>query len=362
MRWVIAISLAIVAIASMAAGSCLNFFVQSGEPVVVSQNSVAGVRVGVTNICDSADFNISVNSDFPASIEPNHFRLRERGTQELILSLSPGGTSPGIHEVKILSSNGEEKSIFVKVLKGGNPLVLHAPTSISFREGEKVSFWVVVENKGNTTLSNVVVMFERDGRKGFYDTPLSLQPGERKAVKLNLGDLKLGVYDFTVKAFTGDISTTRVVTVKEEPTYVPVSTIINLRETSDGYVVEYTITNNADKELKDVFVTIEDAPSDWEVISPPPFDLKPNESTSVELVLKHGDQPNANVTISVYSGLSLVYEEGLEINQARLHGITGLFLKGTALSWGLFFLLLAGVAYLIYLHREKLMRRLSSKA
>lgn len=362
MRWIIAILVATLALPSMGMASCLTFFVQSGEPIVAYQNSIRGVKLGVTNVCNSNNFTLSVSSKFPASIEPSQFWLRERGTQDLILTLSPGDIDPGLYVVTIRSSKGDEKNLVVKVEKGENPLVMYAPSSISFREGEEVSFWIVLENKGNITLNNVVVMFEREGRKGFYENPITLQPGERKSVKLELGDLKIGTYDFRVKAFSGSVSFTRIVRVNVEPAYAPITTMSNVRETKDSYVIEYTVTNNGDKELKDLFVTVEDAPPEWNVISPPPFDLKPNDSTSVEVILKHDGQKEANVTVSIYSGPVLIYEEGIEITSVRLHGVTGLLFGGNAVGWGLFILLLIGIAYLLYLHKDKIKRYLPTGA
>jgi len=289
------------------------------------------------------------------------------------LVLAPGGIEPGIYEVIVEAKAHNETvkgSFAVKVKEAGNPLSLKCPTVVSLLEDEPHVIWVVVENNGNAVLNNVVVFSEEGGEKKFHDSVLSLSPGERVSIPLRLGYLSKGTHEVLIKALSGEYSFTRSVTVNVASRGEVVSTAVSVEETNDkgGYIVEYQVTNHGDEELKDLFLTVEDAPPGWDVISPPIFFLAPDETKTVELILQHGGKPEANVTISLYSRSVLIHEDPLELSLARIRGVTGLFglpVEDTV-DLGLLLLLFALIVYFGYTEYKnpyfvpKIKRRLGS--
>lgn len=347
MRFVMVFALVFLLAGAMA--DCVEMRVQGPSVHSVDQFSSRAVRVGITNYCDDADVSLSVDADFPVVLDRDYFSLSWGETEYFYLTLSPMNAK-GIHEVVLSADNGVDvfdEIVAVKTEEKPAPLTIFAPTIASFNEEEVPVVWVSLNNRGDVVLNNIVLVAEVGDKKVFYDSFLSLDSGERDSIRFSLGDLGLGSHDVEIRALAGDFSVERSLTVKVNPASVPVSTVANVRGVDGAYVVEYTVFNNGN-DLENLFVTVEDAPSSWNVISPPVFDLAHNESESMEVILEHDDIDSANVTVSLYSNAMLLTEEELELYPTMAFGPTGFFLVGSSLGWGIVFFVVVGALYFVF--------------
>ncbi|MCD4740823.1 hypothetical protein K8R43_06640, partial [archaeon] len=216
---------------------------------------------------------------------------------------------------------------------------------------EEPAVWVKLENKGEVSITNIIVYVEEEnGKEHFHDSFITLRSNSEKSVRLELTGFEEGSHYVKVKAVSGNHVSGKYLAVNVHSQGAPVSMVMNVKESSDGsaYIIEYDVSNTGFERLEKLFVTVEDVPESWSVVSPPLFDLDVGESASMELILDHGNMPDANVTIALYSNDALLVEEHSDLRLDRIRGVTGMLLSGGSLGWGLLFLLVIGVIYLVY--------------
>ncbi|MCD6522370.1 MAG: hypothetical protein J7K68_01355 [Candidatus Diapherotrites archaeon] len=323
--------------------------------VQVKQFETATVLLRIQNECGTTEhFKISARTDVPLTISPNDFYLREGDSKLVSIVVEPGTTDGGLYEstINIVSDEVMQRSIAIKVIPNPNRMlrIYELPTTVRTYANYPYPVLIGIENNANMTLKNTIIVAEVNGEKVYQSEPIDLRPGERALRTFNL-NLQEGTYTVRVKAFSGSYETVRgfeVISSKANR----ISTSLMISERDSAYILRYKLTNNDRDEIKNLLLTVEDAPVTWEVVKPPRIDLKPNETATVELVLKHDEDANANITVAFYEGSKLIQEEKVELNLEEVRGATGLISFRSSLTLGTIFLLLAGIAYYLYKRRK----------
>ncbi len=117
---------------------------------------------------------------------------------------------------------------------------------------------------------------------------------------------------------------------------------VNVSPCDEGDLLNYTVqfTNTGNETLKGVFATVVDVPVEWQVLTPLPVDIAPNETIALTVLVKPTGEWSNDVapTLVVKDAVGNVLKtEKLSPVKPKASGATGLFLAGlfgiSGLQW-----------------------------
>jgi uncharacterized membrane protein len=336
-------------------GACTSVGI-GDEFVEVSQYSAKAVSLTVKNDCSgSKSYSVSVKSDVPVTAEPSDFTLSKGATKTVTLTVSPGSLDAGLYEAVARVASSDErvdKAFAIKVLQSSQRVLsLDVPAFMRVEENKPVEVVVGLENTGKVALQNVLVRVEEEGQAPVdYKSLLTLQPEEKQYITLTLPSRSRGSYTLNVTAVSGTLKMRRQIELDVTTGGFPVISVVRVKEGEGSYVVKYLAKNAGSRTLTNLFLTVQDAPPEWEIISPSRFTLRAGESKEVELVLKYDETTDARVNLALFEGQALLTEDAVELSLAKLRG-TGLISFGGSVILGLFALI---VLSLLYVNRERI--------
>ncbi|MCK4327297.1 MAG: hypothetical protein KAW41_02355 [Candidatus Diapherotrites archaeon] len=336
-------------IAAAHAAQCSAISLDGDHLRYVEQYQEITVPLTATSDC-LASYDATVFSDLPVELTPASFDI-DHSTKTIKASIKPGAAKPGLYTVHILVESRQDiarEEFVVKVIETEDPLLTaEAPAVMRIQETEEFTIPVSVTNRGKTVLNNVVTFIDEKGEeRRFAEELQSLQPGETKTVNFDYPARPRGEHAFNYTATAGEYRFVGQVTVTSLTDNYPLSSMITVTGHDKGYRIAYLVKNIGPNRLDSLFLTIEDAPSDWSIVSPPEFSLAPSSGAiEMELIVEPGEQDSASVHVALYEGSGLLAEDAVELSQARLSG-TGLISFAESFEIGLIVLLLAVVVFL----------------
>ncbi|MFC2174561.1 hypothetical protein ACFLQ2_01700 [archaeon] len=332
-------------LAAQASSTCSSIALDGDHYRQAEQYDEFTVRLVAENKCDaSTDYTVTVFSDLPVRLDASTFTL-DHSAKALFASVKPGAADPGLYTVHFLMESKQDiarEEFVVKVYETEDPLLTaEAPAVIRIQETEEFDIEIAITNHDESVLNNIVAFIDEEGQDRNYAEELSsLQPGKTKTVTFNYAPRPKGDYTLNYTVTAGEYVFRGQATVSSLSDNYPVSSLITVTGHPEGYKISYTVKNVGADTLDGLFLTIEDAPTGWEIISPSQFTLTPRQATEVELIAKTGEQTDASVHVALYDDSALLAEDKLELAQARLRG-TGLVSFGESFQMGLLVLLFA---------------------
>ncbi len=353
--------IAILLLAAVASAQCSSLLLNGDHYRQVEQYQEITVKLVAYNGCPTANYTITPFSSLPVTIDKGSFSLGRSKAIAAYATIAPGAADPGLYTVHFLmqSKQGIAREEFVvKVRKAQHPpLVAEAPAIMRIQENKGFDFTIAVTNNGSSPMSNVMAFVDEEGQARRYSGPISvLQPGETKHISFHYGPRPRGEYTLNYTVVSGSYKFVGQATVGSSSKNYPLVTLATVKGYDSGYRISYLAKNIGPKRLDNLFLTVEDAPSDWQVISPSRFSLNPGETKEVELTLRYGKDKDAGVTAALYEGDALRAEDRVILSQSRLSG-TGLFSLASSFELGLLLVLLVGVAYFGYSLRKRAMEK-----
>jgi len=342
--------LCIIVMLAGALGACSTLALDGDHLRTVPQYSTITFKAIAYSNCSAEDYTITAFSDLPVRVTPSAFAFGH-SSKAVSVSVSPGSAEPGLYTVHLLMesrSNIAREEFVVDVAEGVPILVAEAPAVMQVAENEGFDIAIALENRGDVTINNVVVFIDEAGQARKYSDALeSLQPGARKYVNMNFGPRSRGDYSLNYTATAGELAFKGRISLGAGIKNYPFLTMATVKDHANGYAVDYLVRNTGPTRMSDLFLTVEDAPGDWDIISPSGFSLGPGESREVELIALHGKDTDATITLALYEGSTLRAEDSVELSQARLRG-TGLISFADSFTLGLGVLLALAVVFLAF--------------
>lgn len=342
------IAIGILLLLVAASAQCTMLLLDGDHYRQVEQYSEIRVRAVAYSNCSLDDYSVSVFSDLPVKLDPTSLRFAS-GSEAIYATVAPGAAEPGLYTVHLLMESDQDiarEEFVVKVYETENPLlVAEAPAVMNIPENIEFDIAIAVTNKGDTVLNNVVAFIDEEGEDRFFAEELEkLQPDETKFINFHYDARPRGEYTLNYTVASGDYKFIGQIVVGSSSKNYPFSTIATVKGHDGGYIISYLVKNLGPTRANDLFLTVEDAPSDWQVISPSKFSLSQDETKEVELVLLYGAQNEADVHAALYEKDTLRAEDNIVLSQARLSG-TGLISFAESFELGLFVLLIVGLFY-----------------
>ena len=310
--------------------------------------------VAYTN-CSDAAYEITTYSDIPIRIDQDLFVLGT-GSKAVMVTIAPGAAEPGLYTAHFLMKSDQDiarEEFVVKVAKTNKPLLIaSAPAVMSIHENEEFDIAIAITNKDEVVLNNVMVFIDEEGVERVYADELeSLQTSETKYVNFHYGPRPRGEYTLNYTVVAGEFKFRGQTLIGSSSKNYPFSTMLTIYPHDGGYLTNYLVKNIGSTKLNDLFLTVEDAPSDWSIISPSKFSLNPGETKEVELVALYGETRDVTLTLALYEGHVLRAEDTLFLSQSRLRG-TGLISFAESFELGSVVLLFAALLFLGYRLRK----------
>ena len=340
----------IVFLIAVASAQCTSLLLDGDHYRQVEQYQEITVRLVAYNGCNTTEsYTLTPFSDLPAHLDKNGFSLGNSQSTAVYATISPGAAEPGLYTVHLLmesKQNIAREEFVVKVIKTEHPpLIAEAPAVMRIQENQDFDVAVAVTNNGTSTINNAIVFIDEAGKERRYSQEIAaLQPESTEYVNFHYPPRPRGEYTLNYTVLSGSYKFVGQIVVGSSSKNYPLSTIATIGGYGKGYTINYLVKNIGPKRLNGLFLTVEDAPSDWQVISPSTFSLNPGETKEVELALAYGKDKNADVTAALYEGDTLRAEDKLVLSQARLKG-TGLISFSQSFEMGLAALFVIGLIY-----------------
>jgi len=348
-RQLVAGALLLLLAASGALGACSSLALDGDHLRTVEQYNTITVKA-LAYSCAADDYSITAFSDLPVHVSPAQFALGHSSTA-VAVSVSPGSAEPGLYTVHLLMESGQDiarEEFVVDVAEGVPVLVAEAPAIMRVAENEAFDIAVALENRGDATINNVVVFIDEAGQPRKYSDKLaSLQPGEKKYVNIQFSPRSRGDYSLNYTAAAGEFLFRGQISLGAGIKNYPFLTMATVKSHNQGYAVEYLVKNTGSVRVSGLFLTVEDAPGDWQIISPSRFSLAPGESKEVELIAFYGKSTDSTLTLALYEGQTLRAEDTLELSQSRLLG-TGLVSFADSFTLGLVVLFALALLFMAF--------------
>ncbi len=298
--------------------------------------------------CSTTEYTVTAFADIPVHLNQKTFQLAH-GTKSIEARIAPGAVEPGLYTVHLLMESKQDiarEEFVVKITEAEDPLLIaETPAVMNIAENQEFDVAIAIENKGDVVLNNVVVFIDEEGETRKFSHELeSLQPNEKKYVNFHYDARVRGEYTLNYTVASGEYLFKGQITVGSSSQNYPFLTTLTVRGYNEGYVLNYYVKNIGPKRMNNLFLTIEDAPTDWDVISPSVFTLAPGETKELELVTTYGKTVDATVHVALYESQTLRAENKVEFSQARLRG-TGLISFADSFEIGLILMLTLLVAF-----------------
>lgn len=352
---------------AVASAQCASLLLDGDHYRQVEQYQEITLKLVAYDGCSGGNYTITPFSDLPVTIDKASFSLDGGDATAIHATVAPGAANPGLYTVHLLmesKQNIAREEFVVKVLKTDTPLlVAKAPAVMKIQENQDFDVTIAVTNKGAHTLNNVIVFVDEAGKERRYSEPIdALQPGKTEHVNFHYSPRPRGEYSMNYTVLSGSYKFVGQVVVGSSSKNYPFSTMATVDGYDKGYRILYLVKNIGPKRLDDLFLTVEDAPEDWQIISPTKFSLKPGETKEIEMALAYGKDKNAEVTVALYEGDMLRAEDKLTLSQSRLSG-TGLIGFAQHFEIGIALLLLIGMFYFGHkLRRESKEKNISIRS
>ena len=341
-------TLLLVVALSGAFAQCTMLLLDGDHLRYVEQYQDITVKLVAYSNCSDDGYELTPFSDLPVRVNSDSFILGT-GSKAIMATISPGAAEPGLYTVHFLMESSQHiarEEFVVKVSETDNPLLTaSAPAIMNIPENEEFGIAIAITNEDEVVLNNIVVFIDEEGQERVYADELeSLQTGETKYVNFHYGPRPRGEYTLNYTVTAGEFKFRGQTVIGSSSKNYPFSTMLTIYSHDGGYLVSYMVKDIGSSKMEDLFLTVEDAPSDWSIISPSKFSLRPGETREVELVALYGESTDSPITIALYEGHTLRAEDRIDFTQARLSG-TGLISFAESFELGVVVLLLGALLF-----------------
>ena len=318
----------------------------SEDPITL--NKTGAVQVFIENDCTKKEsYNVTSLSPVASSLNLQEFSLYPNEVEILALEFFPINIEEGDYQVTVRVEGNETVSATAGIRVVENGFVGWVlPKGLVFEESGSTRIPFAIKNPSTAPITGLVVELKEGNILAARSDPFSLQPGEELLKRVAIKSIPPGAHTFKIRATAGKRASTRYIDVNVTAAELPLDTVISVEQFKpDALKIKYDVRNNAQVTYKELFLTIDNAPEAWEVISPSAFDLAPKERKQVSLVVYHDGL--ADFTVALYKGGALMAGDTLTVSD--ISPVTGLITLGDPTDAILF---LAVVACFLFLRRE----------
>lgn len=347
------------------------------------------LRIQNTGAAGTFDFKITGDTDsLNPSTDKGYVSLPRGGFQDVVMEVSPGSSTQGNSVITFNVMNSGDaiasESVCVNVFDS-HSASLSLPGTIQAFDCENPVITGKIRNEGSAadsfivTATPEVIAQGADSFSSIAPDPVAVGGKSSAEFKLTLNTkaLSLGPNKIIVQAkgeqyldIHGNYNKAQgmgEVTVNVNPCQQVQqggSVTVNITQTTENGWIGYGVyvTNNYNKQLDDVSVSVQGIPQEWKVITTDGVSIPPGEARRLTLLVKPTTQDDAMPVILVNSKGSKIASQPVgKTSGKNAGGLSGLFVLG-ADNWILLLIALAAIIALGFFATRPTSKQLSPAA